>query len=115
MPPHERSGPLWDQFRKFERAGLSVDAKSYATAFRVGDKPGSDTVPSLVSDLPEGEPPICCGCELVWWPASDCSRSSYWVVAVAASLASDEDRRASASASPNLLMISNRDPENIPE
>lgn len=52
---HERAGPLWDQFRKFERAGLAVDAKSYATAFRVGDKPGSETVASLVSDLPEGE------------------------------------------------------------
>lgn len=53
-PASERSGPLWDQFRKFEAANLHLDARSYATAFRVADKANTGALPDLIAGLPEG-------------------------------------------------------------
>lgn len=43
MAPEKRQGSLWDAYRSLHKAGFSVDARDYSTAFRVRGFPeGTD-------------------------------------------------------------------------
>jgi hypothetical protein len=55
-PPEQRSGVLWDAYRRFQAAGMKVDAASYTTAFRAKATSAAleSTLRDLVLSLPAG-------------------------------------------------------------
>jgi hypothetical protein len=55
-PPEQRSGVLWDAYRRFQAAGMKVDAASYTTAFRAKATSAAleSTLQDLVLSLPAG-------------------------------------------------------------
>jgi hypothetical protein len=52
--PRDREGPLWDFMRSFEADGFSVDARSYATCFRIGEKSSTGGLVERLESLPQG-------------------------------------------------------------
>ncbi|GLC33935.1 hypothetical protein PLESTB_000819800 [Pleodorina starrii] len=56
VQPNDRSGPLWDLYRKLASEGWSLDANGYTTSFRVHARGGKtmEQLRELAASRPEG-------------------------------------------------------------